>query len=176
MTMCLPTIKPDIAGFACWASRLLIQPSLHGLQTTFAFKSIPGRDHCLRILPDLSLWLNRNFFDLNSLRIHLLQMCSPEKLAVAGQNAHSLGMKAFYSAPLGYRGIIVKTIGKHVEPEAHQPAASQPSEISEVVDQGREKSINSVKPEEVATESGKQVCADEVARTANPTVNGFREN
>jgi hypothetical protein len=92
----LPTIKSDSAGFAWWSSRLLIHPSLQGLHTTFAVRSIAWLRHSLTIFPSSSLCLNLKPLLLNSLRIQSLHRCSPDSLAVAGQNAHSRCINALY--------------------------------------------------------------------------------
>lgn len=87
-----PRMRSVMAGLACWLSILLIQPLLHVSQTTLAVKSRPFMLHSLTTFPESSLLRNLNFLELNSSRIHSLQMCSPEILAVAGQKAHSSDM------------------------------------------------------------------------------------
>lgn len=94
----LPAIKSVMAGCACWDSILLIQPLLHGSHTTFAFQFNVLLDQSV-----LSIML-RNFFSPGTRAfIQSLHTCSPESLAVDGQNAHSVAMQ--HSSNFGWRSI-----------------------------------------------------------------------
>ncbi len=93
----VPLMRSNIAGLACSCSILLSHPLLHGLQTTCAFQLSSLDRQSETICPFAFLFTN--LFSLGkSAFIQSLQRCSPDSLAVAGQNAHSLGMSDFIRA------------------------------------------------------------------------------
>src|SRR5437879_10279105 len=89
----IPRIRSLIAIFAA-LSISLIQVSLHGLHTTFAFMSNSGMLHRLLTEPSKSTFEKCTSFSSDGKRsfIQSLQRCSPDIFAREGQNAHLSGI------------------------------------------------------------------------------------